>query len=1200
MQFRMPTGRILGVLLLTLLVSGCLFAQEITGSIAGTVNDSTGAVVPNSTVTITNTDKNSVVRTVKTDSSGYYSAPLLPLGTYSVGITAPGFKGIVRSGIVVNVGSKLTQNFELPVGSSGETVNVQADASQVELQSSAASGLINGTQVRELALNGRNWAQLMTLQPGVSDAGNADQLYVGAFAPQGTNLITFSLNGGRREENNYMVDGADNVDRGSNLTLLAFPSIDAIAEFKVVRGQYDPELGRSASGQVNVITKSGTADLHGNIYEFFRNDALNANNYFNKRAQLTAGKPNKPPYLRYHDFGGTIGGPVWIPKIYEQRNKTFFFFSEEARRNITYSNGTAEVPTAAFLQGNFAHPVCTHVADNCPGGVGLANAINPASFDPVAAAYIKDVFSKYPQPNNGSVADPFNYISTLKGIFNYREEIYKIDHIFSTKFQVSGKILRDNIPTREPGGLFTNLGIDNIGNTDTNSPAHNYTFHATIVPSSSSLIDAGYFYSYGAILSSPNNLLNTANSPTVASTLKLPFTTTLGRIPSLSLSGGTGPATFGPYNDFDQNHQVFGNYSKVIGSHTIKVGATYYHYRKNENNANGNQGTFTFSNAGAPTGTLSFEQSFANFLIGKASRFQQSGLDLTADIRDNTIEYYGQDSWRVKPNLTITYGMRHSIFREPYDGKGMLENFDPRFYDPSKAPCILSSGATDVTKSPTGTITSACNPNFNPLNGYIFAHPPAGGTQSPYGDKVSAENYGTFAPRFGFAWDPFKNGKTSIRGGFGLFFDSGMTFGNAENDIFTGIGFQNQLDFSTNVTFANPTGGAPVPSTGIAGAATALQSRIDPSGTHPYTQQWSLDVQRDVYNGWILDVGYYGNSSIHLPGFLDLNQPGKNAYLKCTVATPCFGGPGSTNPVNFSNSMKDPVSGNTYSGNFISNGVNGSTANFNKLNAIRPYIGYLGMQTVRNVFTANYNALQSQLQKKFKNNTMLGLAYTWSHGLTTNQADRTTGAILPLQGDFKGVYGPTVGDRRHVFTGNFVWNLPWFQKQQGFIGHVLGGWELSGIQTMQTGLPATVSSAQTFDATGADCLGSSPCSFRVNQIGDPNPGTPKIFTQWFNKGAFTEPAPTLVNGVWVAQTDWPTERPGAVRLPGFWRTDLSLFKNLKFTERFGGQFRLETFNIFNHVNPVCCSSFATSNANFNKVVTTRDPRYIELALKLNF
>src|SRR5262249_280627 len=203
------------------------------------------------------------------------------------------------------------------------------------------------------------------------------------------------------------------------------------------------------------------------------------------------------------------------------------------------------------------------------------------------------------------------------------------------------------------------------------------------------------------------------------------------------------------------------------------------------------------------------------------------------------------DSWRVKPNLTVSYGLRHSFFRQPTDALGLLENFDPSRWDPAKAPCITSTGAPDVTKSPAGVLTSACNPNFDPLNGYIFVHPPAGvnGHKSPYGDKVGKEFNLAIAPRLGIAWDPWGDGKTSVRAGFGLFFDSGLIYGNAENDIFTGIGFQNPLSFS-NVTFANPTGGAPVPATGIPGAATALQSRIDPNYVSPYSQQWSLDIQR--------------------------------------------------------------------------------------------------------------------------------------------------------------------------------------------------------------------------------------------------------------------------------------------------------------------------------------------------------------------
>lgn len=1174
----------LGAVLCLFMVSA-LTAQEITGNISGTVKDQNGAVVPNATVTVTNTDKNAVIRTVKTGAGGDFSAPLLPIGHYAFTVDAPGFQKFAQKDIVLNVNDRLTFFPVLAVGTAQQTVEVNATANQVELQSAQASGLITGTQVRELELNTRNWEQLVTLTPGVSDAGNSDQLYVGAFAPQGTNLVTFSINGGRREENNYMIDGADNIDRGSALTLLAFPSVDAIAEFKVIRGQYDPEYGRAANGQVNVVTRSGTSKLHGNIYEFFRNDALNADPYFNKH--FTKVLPT--PILRYNDFGGTLGGPVYIPKIYEQTNKTFFFFSEEARRNVIDTNTTPEVPTAGMLSGQFLHPVCVafDASHNC---TATGTSIPTASFDPIAAAYIKDIYSKYPQPNAATPADPFGFIGTLKGIFNFREEIYKIDHIVNQKLSFSGKILRDNIPTVEPGGLFTGVGIDNIGTTQTNSPGQNYTIRATYAVTPTLLIEPGYAYSYGAILSNPDNLLNVNNSPDIAAAVKgvLPFQSTLGRVPSIALSGQgsnpnlTGPNSFGPYRDFNQNHTAFTNVTKIIGNHTVKVGATYYHYRKHENAGRGNEGTFSFNNNGIPKGmgTFNFEQAWANFLLGQVGTFSQTSLDLTADIRDNQFEYYAQDAWRIKPNLTISYGFRHSFFRQPTDALGLLENFDPAAYDPAKAPCITSSGATDVTKSPTGTLTSACNPNFDPLNGYIFAHPPAGfdSHKSPFGDKVAPEYNAAIAPRLGIAWDPYGDGKTSIRAGYGMFYDSGTIFGNAENNIFNGIGFQNALTF-TNVTTANPTGGAPIPSTGIGSGASRPQSRIDINYKPPYTQQWSLDVQRDLHQGLILDIGYYGENGIHLPGFIDINQPAVDSYLNCTTATPCMSGP---NAISFNTTVGGvPVVAVT----------NGNT---NKLNVLRPFIGYTGADAVRNIYTENYHSLQTELQKQFKEGSLFNISYTWGHSLTTYQSDRTTGSIVPLQGHIRdNNYGPGVGDRRHVFTANFVYNLPFLRDQKGLVGHALGGWEVSGIQTFQTGLPGTVSSSQTIDPTGAGCLGPSPCSFRANQVGDPNVGAPENFdTGFINKAAFAD--------IPVGQTTLPTSRPGAVRLPGFWRTDLGLFKNFKITERFGGQFRAEAFNLFNHTNPVCCSSLTISSGSFGLVRSTRDPRIMQLAMKLEF
>ncbi len=471
LQFKITSVCLLAVLLCCAGARG----QEVTGSIAGTVTDPSGAVVPNAKVTITDTDKNVVVRTLSTGGSGEFSAPGLPIGRYSVTVQAPGFQKYVETGLNLNVNGKLTVSPALKVGAADQTIRVEATAQQVDLQSAVASGVVTGTQIRELSLSNRNFLELVFTVPGTSNSGNA-AFFPGATAPLGTNLVTISVNGGRREQNNFQVDGADNVDRGSNLTLLSFPSVDAIAEFRVVRGVYDAESGRSAGAQINAITRSGTSSLHGGVYEFFRNNVLNANSFFNNHATPIV----KRPVLRYNDFGGTLGGPVYIPKIYEQRNKTFFFVSEEARRIITVSNPPlASVPYSGMINGQFNHVVCTKYA-NSGGTAGACQAygtsIPSTSWDPIAAAYVKDIFSQFPTPNLTTAANPFGFISSLPGIFNFREDMVKIDHVFSPKLSVNGKWLHDVNPTVEAGGLFTNDDpLPGIITTHTNSPGNNTT-----------------------------------------------------------------------------------------------------------------------------------------------------------------------------------------------------------------------------------------------------------------------------------------------------------------------------------------------------------------------------------------------------------------------------------------------------------------------------------------------------------------------------------------------------------------------------------------------------------------------------------------------------------------------------------------------------------------------------------------------------
>src|SRR5438270_2111605 len=325
--------------MLVLIFTGILMAQEVTGDIRGIVRDPSGAVVPNAKVNIVNTERGSTLRSMTTGQDGSYVGSTLPVGRYQVVVDAPGFQKYVANNVVLNVNDRRVVDIKLQVGAANQTVDVQETQTQVDLDTPTAAGLITGTQIRELAINTRNFAQLVALSPGVSTNLASDQLFVGATSPTGlSNQMNFSVNGNRPTQNNWTVDGADNFDRGANLTLLNYPSIDALAEFKILRSNYLPEQGRSSGGEINLVTRSGTNNFHGSAYEYFRNDVLNANNFFNNRSQI------KRPPLRWNDYGFTVGGPIL-------KNKTFFFYSQEWRKIITYTTFISDVlPTAAELQ----------------------------------------------------------------------------------------------------------------------------------------------------------------------------------------------------------------------------------------------------------------------------------------------------------------------------------------------------------------------------------------------------------------------------------------------------------------------------------------------------------------------------------------------------------------------------------------------------------------------------------------------------------------------------------------------------------------------------------------------------------------------------------------------------------------------------------------------------------------------------------
>ncbi len=1084
-------------------------ASDITGTIVGTVTDTQNKAVPKVAITLTNTDMNVVIRTVQTNDEGQYSAPLLPIGHYSVTAELAGFRRATRTGIALNVNDHLTINLTLDVGPVAETVTVQAEALQVDLQTPTAAGLITGTQIRELSLNNRNYIQLVALMPGVSTGFASDQPEIGASNPTGlSNQVNLAINGNRPTQNNWTIDGADNVDRGANLTLLTFPSVDAIAEFKVLRGQYDPEFGRSSSGEINVITRGGQNKFHGGLYEFFRNDVLSANNFFNNAALPT---PIAKPALRYNDFGGTFSGPLY-------KNKTFFFFSEEARRVKAFQTFVGTAPSLAERAGTFPTPVCLNRACTATGTQVM-------TIDPVAAAYIKDIFPKVPQP------DTKDKLTTVgENTFNHRQEVIRIDHVFSRKLSVFGRFLNDSIPTIEAGGLFTGSALPGVATTSSNAPGRNFTARVAMTVSPTTLNEAGYAYSYGGIVSDPTGLDTNANSPDVAAAITLPLKSTIPRIPDLSFTGVVG---FGPYRDFNRNHNVFDNFTRILGRHTMKFGATYHRYQKSENAANGNNGSFSFSDAvPAGSGTLAFRQQWANFLQGFVSTYAQTSVDFHAEVRQRQLEVFAQDEFRVRSNLTLTYGVRYSYFGPATDALGHATTFDPSSFDPSKAPQI--DQATGLLVPGTGVA----------LNGVVI-----GGVNSKLGNGVANHDNLDFAPRVGVAWDPFKTGKTSIRAGYGIFFDA-PAVNSLEQFQSSNPPFVQNITIS-NTSMANP--GIVAPNLNL---VPPFFGGPSPDWRQPYSQQWSLDIQRQLWRGIVLDVGYYGNVGRHLIGVVDINEPQPGAFLTA----------------GFSPAIASPV---------------GSGTATQRLNFIRPFRGYDAINLFKTIFTSNYHSLQFGAQKRFRGDSLLAVNYTYSHDLTTAQSDfRAPQNSYDVQSE----YGAAQFDRRHIFNADFVYELPWFQSQQGFAGHVLGGWEFSGIVHVFSGLPLTVTASR--DPAGLAVRdGNSFAGGRPDKVGDPTSGTTHTVGQWFNTSAFAFVPTGQIR---------PGNAPrGAVRGPGAQRWDLSLFKNIRFTESWKLQFRAEAINVFNHTNFNTVSTSFTSGT-YGQVLTARDPRVMQLALKLSF
>ncbi len=1106
------------IFLVTLMMAATLSAQNITATITGTVTDATGAVIPGATVTATNT-ATGLTRTVQSTGTGAYTLPQLPVGTYTVKVSDKGFTTYQANDVNLHVGDQLGLNVSLKAGSVSQEVTVSTAAVPVQTASAAQSETVTGTQIRSLQLNNRNFEQLVTLQPGVSSALPA----VVNFGITTTNSV--SVNGQRASANNWTVDGADINDSGSNGTLVSIPSVDALQEFKIERSTYDAEYGRSGGGQINVVTKSGTNQFHGNAYEFVRNDVLNANDTF-----LNAAGRAKAP-VRYNNFGYTLGGPI-------VKDKTFFFWSEEWRKTSLPGTYTAFLPTPAELQGNF-DGMATLDPSLAPANCVVGNSINPNCFSQNASAYLKNVYSKYTANSGNTLVTPQN------GIANTRQELIRLDHQLTSKVELFATYTQNNVPTTEPGGLFDGNPLPGLTSTSTNAPSKTFVSHMTAIISPTIVNELAFNYSWAAI-NSNNTGIVTSPAFYGALTHGNPYPEVYGRVPGVSFSGAQTITGVGlpsaPYHERNVDKNIYDNLSLIRGNHTLRTGFTVQWMRKTENGPLPTNGNFSFSDTTGPNGTM---PAFANFLLGQAYSFSQASRDIIPDLRFANVEGYVQDDWKVTPRLTLNLGVRYSFFPSPMDTTGTLSAFDPSRYNPALAPTLDASG---------NFVQGGVTPNQY-LNGIIIGGSGASayGTQStsPWGYRVNPSSKKSWAPRLGFAWDPFGDGKTAVRGGYGLYYDRSLD----------GIWEQNQFanpPFINNVYLSKATGWAG--SFDQPGAPSALYSpyNLHSTGTPdfltPYSQNWNLSVQRQIANNTRLEVAYVGNKGTHLLGIEDLNQ----VPLSTRIANP--------------------------------------TAS---VNALRPYVGFGDISTIATRFDSAYHSLQVSLNRQVSKGLNVGVAYTWSKVLTDSSSDRSNAPYdtynLAME---KGVAS---FNRPQVLVFNYIYDLPFFSSQQGLVGHALGGWEVSGITTMEGGLPVSV--GQRFDpfnssrwkasACNGQCfpggigIDPSPVSPRPDVSGDPNNG-PQTSTEWFNTGAFTNAIGHFGNsGRYTVQG------------PGMINWDFSLIKNVQVSERVSTQIRGEFFNVFNHVN-YNNPSATLGYGSFGHIYSDYSPRTVQLGIKVIF
>jgi hypothetical protein len=1178
------SGNWLAVLALLLLIPFHALAQDVS-VISGTVMDKSGAAVTGARVVVTNAGGN-LTRTTETNENGAYVVPALPSGSYDVVVTAKGFKNFEAKGVVLDVAQKSRVDITLTVGAVTEEVIVTGESvAQVDTQSAEIGSTITGKQVQQLELNGRNFTQLVTLSPGVVNQTGQDEGLVGVAGN-----VSYSINGGRTEYNNWEIDGGDNMDNGSNSTLNVYPNLEAIAEFKVLTSSYGAQYGKNGSGSVEVETKSGTTQFHGSAFEYVRNEDFNANSWQNN------GQGVARPEYKKNDFGYTFGGPIFIPNHYNtDKKKTFFFWSQEWRKEIVPGSTISQnVPSDAERSGNFNDvcPVYTGATfsptafPDCPyqsgsPGTPFVNNTLPATTSTTVPALL----SMIPKANNtlgtytaGQAAgSPLPaYVANPSYPTNWREELIRVDQNFSENERLTVRYIHDSWSTINQGplwGVYTN----SFDNTNTNFVGPTTSFVVRLTSTIKPNLLNEFVASYTADHIFLSNLSN-VNLPSGGIDLLPLFPaqfSTANKIPAFSVGNTNGPVygTSGfavdtgyfPWKNANPTYTYRDIMTYIHGNHTMFFGGYVVFAQKNQQSTSDIQGQLSYSiNNPNTTGNP-----FADLQLGQVGTYAQTSAQPYFYDRYKIFEPFFQDDWRVTRKLTVNLGLRWSFFGR-YQEKQFKEfNFSPGNYAPLNGPALWPF--SDPVNS------QLLLPTTNQFNGFVQC----GAINQNYpgismGTTGCMKNkYMNPGPRLGVAYDPTGNGKWAIRAGYGIFFEH-MNGNEANAESLQG----NPSPLVQNGSVSSQTG---YPTVGLASqgypspfSATSIPSQVQ----WPYMQQWNLSVEHELPSHLFATLAYVGSKGTHLTRIYDLNQlqpvpASQNPYL--ASGAPITANDCQPNNANF---VLDPTSG-LPTGVTIANGtfvtgqpaVNLFIACGNPAAAYyRPYAGFGGITRIENSANSNYNALQATGRRTVGDLTF-SASYTWGHSIDNSSDRYDTG--------FANSYNPNLYrassnfDIRQSFSLSYVYALPLFRHSSGWKHTLLGGWQWSGITVAMTGAPFSVSNGTQYSDNAGVANGISGVipSF-PDVVGNPNAVPTAVkqafgATGLFGKLLYNPTAFTLPVGLTFGDA-----ARNMLRMPGRLNFDMGLFKTFEFKERYAFEFRWETFNTFNHTQ---LDSFSGTN-----------------------